>query len=131
MASPNVELVRSIYAAWERGDYSSVEWAHQDIEYVIADGPHPGHSTGSDIAHVWGDVLAAWEDFRVEADDIRELDEERVLVLTTYTGRGRTSGLDIGRMQPRGASVMTIREGKVVQQLIYFDRDRGLAELGL
>jgi hypothetical protein len=28
--SANVELVRSIYAAWGRGDWSSVEWAHSE-----------------------------------------------------------------------------------------------------
>jgi ketosteroid isomerase-like protein len=39
--SANVEVVRSIYADWERGDYGSVEWAHPEIEYVIADGPAP------------------------------------------------------------------------------------------
>lgn len=42
MASANVELVRSIYAAWEHGDFSSTEWACPEIEFVVADGLHPG-----------------------------------------------------------------------------------------
>jgi ketosteroid isomerase-like protein len=44
--SQNFELVGSIYAAWERGDYTSTEWAHPEIEYVQADGPTAGNRRG-------------------------------------------------------------------------------------
>ncbi len=33
MTSPNVELVRSVYAAWERGEFATATWAHAEIEY--------------------------------------------------------------------------------------------------
>jgi ketosteroid isomerase-like protein len=67
MASANLDLVRSIYADWERGDYST-EWAHPEIEFVIAAGPDPGNWTGlAAIAQAVRDRLAAWEEHRLEA----------------------------------------------------------------
>ena len=35
MGSANMDLVRSIYLAWERGDYSSTDLQHPEIEFVV------------------------------------------------------------------------------------------------
>ncbi len=42
-----MELVRAICAPWGHGDYSSVEWAHPEIEFVIADEPTPWQLEGA------------------------------------------------------------------------------------
>jgi hypothetical protein len=70
MSQENVELVRSIYAAWSRSDYSSVEWAHPEIDYVIADGPDPGSCTGiAAMTAVARSILSAYEEIHIEADE--------------------------------------------------------------
>ena len=70
MSQENVEIVRSIYAAWGRGDFSSVEWADPEIEYVIVDGPEPGSSNGrAAMAETMRSILNAWENARIEADE--------------------------------------------------------------
>ena len=45
--SANLDLVRSIFAAWERGEYRSIGWAHPEIENEIVGGPSPGTWRGS------------------------------------------------------------------------------------
>lgn len=130
--SANVDVVRSIYAAWEHGDYSSAEWAHAEIEYVIADGPSPGSWTGlAGMAEGVRDALGAWADIRQEAEEYRELDDGRVLVFTRWFGRGKASGLELGQMQTRGADVFHVRERNVIRLVTYFDRNRALADLGI
>jgi ketosteroid isomerase-like protein len=132
MASANVELARSIYAGWERGDFSSAEWAHPEIEYVSADGPERGSLMGVDgMAESLRDFLGAWERLRVEADEYRELDAERVLVIAHWSGRGKTSGLELGEVRTKSASVFHVQGGKVTKLVLYVDAERALADLGL
>jgi ketosteroid isomerase-like protein len=132
MASANLDLVRSIHAAWERGDYSSVEWAHPEIEFVTADGPSHGSWMGlAGMAKGWRDWLSAWEDFRSEAEEYRELDDERVLVLAHFSARGTTSGLEVGKIWTKGAALFHLRAGTLTRLVVYWDRERALVDLDL
>jgi ketosteroid isomerase-like protein len=90
MASANVELVRSIYTARAQGDYGSTDWAHHDIEFVIADGPAPGSWKGiAAMVQAWRDFMSAWDDVRPEVEEYRELDDERLLLLGRYGAEAR------------------------------------------
>jgi ketosteroid isomerase-like protein len=127
--SANLDLVRSIYAAWERGDFSSAEWAHPEIEFVVPDGPDPGTWKGlAEMTESWRSQISAWEGFHAVADEFRQLDDERVLVLGHIGGRGKTSGLEVGQ---KVAELFHIRDGKVARLVTYWERDRAFADLGL
>jgi limonene-1,2-epoxide hydrolase len=130
--SENLDLVRSICAAWERGDFSSADWADPMIRYVWADGPTPSGSTGvSQMAAGWRAFLDNWMDLRIDVDEYRALADGRVLVLMQRTGRGKASGIELGQMQTHGAAVFGLHDRKVSTLVVYFDRDRALADLGL
>jgi ketosteroid isomerase-like protein len=132
MGSANVELVRSILAATERGDYSSTKWAHPEIEFVVVDGPTPGSWKGvAGMAEGIRSFLSTWENYRVEAEEFRELDDERVLVLIRRSGRGKTSGLELDQLRTKGANLFEIHGGKVTRLVAYWDHARALADLGL
>ena len=127
--SENLDLVRSIYAAIGHGDFGSADWADPEIEYVRADGVEPGSLIGRDgLVAAMRSLFGALEDFRNEAEDYRELDAERVLVLTNASARGKASGMAIAQ---KGAEVFEIHAGKVTRIVTYFDRANALADLGL
>jgi ketosteroid isomerase-like protein len=127
--SSNLDLVRSIFADWERGDFTSADWAAPGIDFGYADGLEAGSRAGqSAMVAQWSDFLAMWDEFRTWADEYRQLDNGSVLVLLRLSGRGKTSGLDV---RQTGAVLFQVDDGKVTRLLYYNDRDRALADLGL
>ena len=77
------------------------------------------------------EFLSAWEDYRAEVEEYRELDDERILVLHRRSGRGKMSGVELEQIGEKGAWLFHIRDGKVTKIVYYFDRERGLTDLGL
>jgi len=130
--SANLDLVRSIYADWERGDWSSTEWADPRIEFVLADGPEPSRSTGiAEMAAAWRDRLNVIDDARVVAEEFRELDDGRVLVLVGNAGRASLSGFEIGQLgSARVAAVFRVDGARVTRLVLYWEWRRALADLG-
>jgi ketosteroid isomerase-like protein len=125
------DVVRAVYDRWERGDFTWVEWADPDIEFVLADGPAPAEWRGTRaMAAAWADLISSFENFGVEAEEIRALDDERVLVLTRNSGRGKASGVEIGQVTTHGANVFHVRDGVVWRLVLYWDRANAFSDLG-
>jgi ketosteroid isomerase-like protein len=97
MSEQNVEIVAELFAAWERGDYSSTGWAHPQIEFIMEGEffPDPGAYRGVEaMTRAWLRFMSAFEGFHTDAPELIHLGD-RVVGLYSIYGRGRTSGVEV------------------------------------
>ena len=127
----NLDLVSSIYTDWERGDFRSVDWAPPEIVFEST-GFDSTRTTGIiEMGQRWRDWMGVSQDYRTEAEEFRELDGGRVLVLMHYGGRGKASGVGIEGVKTQGANVFDIRDGKLTRLALYWNREDALADRGI
>lgn len=126
----NLDLVRAIYADWERGDFGRSDWISPEIEYVrVGDGPGSGTWCGkAEMAEAVREWLSPWGDVRSIGEDYREVDKDRVLVLGHEAMRGKRSEL-AGEFP--SAALFEMRDGKVTRLTQYTTHERALADAGL
>jgi ketosteroid isomerase-like protein len=124
-------MARRFTDAWNKGD---LEWIldHQAPEFEF-------HPTGqfADNAPVyrgregytefWKTFRDAWESITVEVERIEDLGD-RVLVLFTFHGKGRGSGVEVDLNR---ATLVTIREGRMLQMRTFADWSEALEAAGL
>jgi hypothetical protein len=126
----SLELVRSIVGAWERGDFGNANWADPEIEFVVDDVLSRETWAGvSNLGRGWLTFLSSWEEYRVQLEGLRELDEARILALVRHGGRGRRSGLEIGSITYEGAVLFELGSAGVRRLVAYLDRKRAFADL--
>jgi ketosteroid isomerase-like protein len=125
-----LDLVRPIIEAWGRGDFSDAGWADAEIEFVVDDVLSRETWTGvASLGKGWLTFLSSWEDYRVDVDEFRELDGDRVLVLVRHGGRGKRSGVEIRKSE--GAILFELRGEKVARLVAYLDRRRAFGDLDI
>ncbi len=131
MDSPNVELARSIFDRWSRGDFEADDWADERIAYTHIHGSMRLEWHGmAGLREGWTEWLNAWDQFQGVLEEVRAVDGERVLGLWHWGGQGRTSGVDLAELSPRGGTLMRIRDGRVIELTFYADVDDALRDVG-
>jgi ketosteroid isomerase-like protein len=122
----NAEIVRSLYERWANGENPG-ELYDPDIEWSM---PHPGGQVRGrdDVVAFLRSFMGAWEEHVMELEEVRELDDGRVLTLFTERARGRWSGVET-LVRPGG--IWTLRDGKIVCFHAFGDRDEARRVAGL
>jgi ketosteroid isomerase-like protein len=135
MSQENVDLMRWLIEAFNSRDYTGfASKLHEDVEWIPAliTRAEAGPETEfHGIAGFWRWIAATEEvmaEFRVEAEALRDLDDDRVLVLGLIMGRGRASGAEV---RAELGQVFTFRDGQVVSYRGYLDRADALEAVGL
>ena len=101
-----------------------VEWITA-IERGLAGGVYHGHKG---MRENWNLMRTEFDDFSIQANEIRDLGDERVLTLAHIQFRGQASGIMV---ESQLSLLMTIRNGKIVSSEDYLSHQEALEEVGL
>jgi uncharacterized protein len=133
MPQENVEIVRRGYELYTAGDVEGVaDLFSADAELADAGGlgvaeTAVGTRHGPEgFLRASEEVLEAFEDYRVEAEDFIDAGEA-VVVPVRISGRGRASGAE---QEARLAHLWVLRDGKVIRGEVYRTTEEALEAAG-
>jgi ketosteroid isomerase-like protein len=131
MSQENVEVVRAVFEAWERGGVDAMaEFWDPEIDWRAAEGAldDVGVMRGVDAMRAYvNDWLDNFDDVHFEAEELIDAGDQ-VVAMQRVTARAKGSGVET---ELRYAVVNTIRDGKVVRGREYWTRDEALEAVGL
>jgi ketosteroid isomerase-like protein len=130
MSEENVEIVRRLYDALNRGDREgAIELLDPGIRYDLSERVfNPAVYDGHDgIRRFTEEIDEVWDAFRVEPLDFIDVGN-KVVVSHLVRARGKGSGVDV---ELPSTSVCTLRDQKVTAVRMYREHSRALKAAGL
>jgi ketosteroid isomerase-like protein len=132
MSQENLEIAKRVIDAFNRRDLDAIfACVNPDIEWLPA---MPVTSGGRALRGREGiesyvrEVSDTWEEYRVVAQDFRDLGDDEVLVLSRIEGRGAGSG---GLVDAAMGQIFDLRGGKISRVRTYLDHGEALSAAGL
>jgi ketosteroid isomerase-like protein len=125
----NLEIARRSVRELGSGPYEGSVW-HPDVEVINAEGwvietTYRGHAG---LERWWEDLAEAFGDFRVELVDAIEVDAERIVTTQRFVGHFRTTDISF---DGSWASILWIRDGKIVRAQGFLSKRRALRAAGM
>ena len=130
MSQENVEVVRTMMDAWNRGDYAAaIESFAPDVRTeCVLGGDFDGTFEGIDGMQRWlARFWASFADFHTEADECIDAGDH-VVIAAHHHGRGKTSGIEVEMLNWQ---VFTFRDGKVIRYRLFRAKPEALEAAGL
>ncbi|MCA1843399.1 MAG: nuclear transport factor 2 family protein [Actinobacteria bacterium] len=132
MSRQNVEALRRMYEAFQRGDWEQmVRDTDPEIEIreprdlVTESGVYHGHAGFVEAVKWWP---SQWDDFRAEITQMIDADDDQVVWVARHRGRGHGSGIEV---ENEIAYLSTFRAGKMIRWEMFLTLPEALEAVGL
>ena len=132
MSEENVEIVRRAVEEFNELGFDGIgqsDLITDDYEFhEPPEQPAPRVARGrEEVRKLAGEFDAAWEEHQSEVQEIRAVDDDRVLLLTVEHLKGR-DGIEL---EAPFAAVFTLRDGKICRWQAFWDKKKALEAAGL
>jgi ketosteroid isomerase-like protein len=132
MSQDNVAVALALIDAWNEGSVEGIApLMAEGIVWLEVEGRPETQGTeirGRDaVGSGMESLFESWEDYRLEPEEVREVDGDRVVAVLREVARGRASGVEV---TSRWGYVMTVRDGKLARVEAYRDPDEALKSVG-
>ncbi len=129
MPPSNVDVVRAVVAAFNRGDFTAaIEMCTDDVEFDWSRRMLDGEvfKGREELRHFMQGTMEIFDEIHIPDEDMADLGDNLVLLAGTARFKGHASGLDVGAS---AANLWTVRDGKVSRFRFYQTKEDALADV--